>query len=137
MRLTIIDKDDQGCTLVEIIALEWDGKSNDFTTFCADGDYVKIRLASPLLVKSVVNELKTLGNAEIEGAIAWNGANFDESDENRENEKSDCDTMTVDQVKHSVESPGMDYAELSELLAYICLASLIIVAFSSLLMLFD
>ncbi len=71
MRLTIIDKDTQECTIVEIMVFEWDGKSEHFTIFCADSDYAEIRLTSPLLIKSVINDLQTLGHAEIQGVIVW------------------------------------------------------------------
>lgn len=81
MRLTIIDKDDQGYTMVEIITLEWDGKSNGFTVFCADSHYAEIKLSSPLSVQNVINSLKLFGNAEMEGDIDWDEGDLDEPDE--------------------------------------------------------
>lgn len=77
MKLTIIEAD-QSHTMIDVSAVEWDEKSNVFTVSCVDGDYADIRLAHPLYVKNVINNLKTLDNAEAEGEIAWNGEDFDE-----------------------------------------------------------
>lgn len=108
MRLTIIDKDDQRYTMVEIITLEWDGKSNGFTVFSSDSDYAEIRLSTPWAVQNIINSLKTLGNAESDGEIVWRGVELDEGEENESDDVGCNSCSVIDEESKDLTVPNDD-----------------------------